>query len=45
MTAEQQTAMAELKAQVAELKNELAANRSSYAVREDLEAGDDTRSC
>jgi hypothetical protein len=41
MTPEQQTAMAELRAQVAELKNELDTNRSSDAVPEDLESGDD----
>jgi hypothetical protein len=41
MTSEQQTEMAELRAQVAELKNELSANRPSNAVPEDLESGDD----
>lgn len=40
MTPEQQTEMAELRAQVAELKNELTTNRPSD-VPEDLESGDD----
>jgi hypothetical protein len=41
MAPEQLTEMAELRAQVAELKNELSANRPSDAVPEDLESGDD----
>jgi hypothetical protein len=41
MTPEQQTEVAELRAQVAELKNVLSTNRPSDAVPEDLECGDD----